>query len=145
MHPHQARAAVVGVQPALGHHQQVLGAGRAVGVAGDGELAVPGGQGGRLPRADPRGVGSRGEVAMLAAPSGQFVDGDDAQPLALPDLQHLRGAQAHPGVVDQFTDDADRLQAGQPGEVDRGLGVAAPLQDAARAGPQRQDVPGAHE
>ena len=48
-------------------------------------------------------------------------------------------------VVEHLADDGDRREAGEPGEVDRGLGVAAALEHAAGAGPQREHVTGPHE
>ena len=46
-------------------------------------------------------------------------------------------------VVDQFADDANRRQAGQTAQIDRGLGVAVAFQHAAVARNQRKDVSGA--
>ena len=45
-------------------------------------------------------------------------------------------------VVDQLGENADRGQAGQPAEIDRGLGVTGTHEDAAVAGDQREDVAG---
>ena len=42
--------------------------------------------------------------------------------------------------MEHLADHRDRREAGEPGEVDRGLGVAAPLEHAARAGAQREHV-----
>ena len=48
-------------------------------------------------------------------------------------------------VVDQLGEHADRLEAGQPAEIDRRLGVAGAHEHAAVAGDQRKDVAGADE
>jgi hypothetical protein len=48
-------------------------------------------------------------------------------------------------VVDDLADHPGRRETGQPREVDRGLGVAGPLEHAALAGPQREHVPRAVE
>ena len=57
-------------------------------------------------------------------------------------------AAGHVAVVllrHDLAERADRVQPGEPGEVDGGLGVARPAQHAALAGPQRQHVPGPHQ
>ena len=52
----------------------------------------------------------------------------------------------HPGhravVLDELADDADRREAGEPAQVDGGLGVAGPHEHAAGARPQRHEVAG---
>ena len=47
--------------------------------------------------------------------------------------------------ADDLAERAGRAQAGQPGQVDGGLGVAGPPQHAAVAGAQREDVAGPGE
>ena len=48
-------------------------------------------------------------------------------------------------VVHQLADRAGRGETGEPGQVDRGLGVPGTDQHAALAVAQREDVPGLHE
>ncbi len=57
----------------------------------------------------------------------------------------LRPAHHGAVVVDEFADDADRLEVRQPAQIDRGLGMAGAHQHAAVLGDQREDVARPHE
>ena len=52
----------------------------------------------------------------------------------------VRDARHRAVVLHDLADDAGGVQAGQPREVDSRLGLARPLQHAAAAGSQREDV-----
>ena len=50
-----------------------------------------------------------------------------------------------PSGIEDLADDPGRIEAGQPGEIDAGLGLAHPLKHAAGPGAKRKDVPRAAE
>ena len=104
-----------------------------VGVAG--ELAPLGG--------DP-GLGHPpDQLLALAAVADEVGDGDQRQAVALGEALELgQPGHAHAVLGDQLAQHAGRVQPGHAGQVDGGLGVAGPLEDAALPGPQDVDVAG---
>ena len=81
----------------------------------------------------------------LAPPGDKGSHGQDAQSVAAG--EHFQIGQAgHLAVVaHDFADDRDGLEAGEPGEVEGGLGMAGPPQDAAGDTLQRENVAGTDE
>ena len=72
---------------------------------------------------------------MGKPPLRQLIDGDEGQILGAGQLGYGVGTQTHTVIPHEFTNETDGFQAGQPGEVDGGLGVTAPLQHSPGAGP----------
>ena len=109
------------------------------GVADGAELAVPGG--------DP-GLGDALDVLfVLAPPLDQVGDGDQRQAVLVGEDPQFVGL-GHRALVllaDDLADRAGRLQAGQPGQVDGGLGVAGAAQHPTVLGAQRNHVTGPGE
>ena len=60
--------------------------------------------------------------------------------MLLAELHEVGDAGHGAVVVDDLAEHAGRVEAGQAGEVDGGLGVAGPLEHAALAVAQREDV-----
>jgi len=92
-----------------------------------------------------RGFGQPGdELLGLAPEADQVGDGDEEQAvlggeaLEVGHALHLRAVLGH-----ELAEHAGGGEAGEPGEVDGGLGVAGPLQHAALPGDERGDVAGA--
>ena len=91
---------------------------------------------------------SRGPLDEAVVPPpvlDQVGDGDHLQavPLAVPD--EIGDPGHRPVVVHDLADHAGRNQAGEPGEVDRRLGLAGAVEDAPRPGAKREDVTWLHE
>ena len=106
-------------------------------VAVGGELAVPGGQ---------PGLGDALDVALVAAAvAHQVLDRDHREAVLVGELPQLRGPLHRAVVVDDLDEHAGGREAGQPGEVDRCLGVPAAHQHAALAVAQREHVARAGE
>ena len=106
-------------------------------VADRGELAVGGRQ---LRRHHPL------DQPLGAPPVGDQVgDRDHLQPVALAVRDQVRHPGHGPVVVHDLADHARRVEAGEPGEVDRGLGLAGALEHPAVLGPQREHVAGLHQ
>ena len=132
MHPHEH---VVLAGHRAPHHGDVLLAveQRLVGVAG--EVAPLGGD---------AGLGdATHELLVLAPVADEVGDRDHQQPVLVGEALQL----GHPGhvrllVVDDLAEQPGRVEARHAAEVDRGLGVAGPLEHAALAGHQRVDVTG---
>ena len=101
------------------------------------ELAVGGGQLGL-------GLAAHGGLGG-AAVGDQVLDGDDRQAVLAGERDQLGQAQHHAVLAGDLDDGAGRAQPGEPGEVDRGLGVAVADEHAAGPGAQREDVAGAYE
>ncbi len=103
------------------------------------ELAVPGRD---------AGLGDPGDVLLvLAAPLDEVGDGDEREVVFVgedPQLVGL-GHGAFVFLADDLANRTGRLQAGQPGQIDGGLGVAGAAQHAAVLGAQRDDVTGLAE
>ncbi len=75
-----------------------------------------------------------------AAVVHHLVDRDHLQAVLVGEGAQVVAALHGPVVVDHLDEHACRCQAGHPGEVDRGLGVAAPDQHTSVAVAQREDV-----
>ena len=65
--------------------------------------------------------------------------------MALLEFHELRQPGHRAVLAEDFADDGGRLESGQGGEVDGGLGVAGALEDAARSRAKREDVARLHE
>ena len=90
------------------------------------------------------GLGDPLDLPLVGPPVGDEVgDRDQGEVVLVGEAPQVRHPHHGAVVVDQLAEHAGRAQAGQPGQVDRGLGVAGPAQHAAVAGPQRHHVPGA--
>ena len=109
------------------------------------ELAVADGlevaEAGRQPRRDD----ALDELVVAAAVGDEVGDGDHLQVVALAVLDEVADARHRAVVVHDLADDAGGVQAGEPREVDRGLGLADALEHAAGAALQREDVAGLDE
>ena len=75
----------------------------------------------------------------------QLVDRNLLELVLLGEGLDLRPAHHRAVVVDELADHADRLEFGEPAEIDRGFGVAGAHQHAAVLGDQRKHMAGAHE
>ncbi len=106
-----------------------------VGVAG--EVAPLGGDAGLGDAAD--------QLLVLAPVADEVGDGDHQQAVLLGERDQI-GDPGHGAVlVDDLAEDPRRVEAGHAGQVDGGLGVPGPLQHAAVAVAQREDVARAGE
>ena len=140
VHPHQ-HVMPVAVRPGdvATDQRDVLDLVVDAGVADRAELAVPGRD---------AGLGDALDVLLvLAAPLDQVGDGDQREVVLVGEDPQLVGLRHRAFVLlaDDFADRARRLQAGHPGQVDGGLGVAGPAQHPAVLGAQRNDVAGPGE
>ena len=109
------------------------------GVADGAELAVPGRD---------AGLGDALDVLLvLAPPLDQVGDGDQREVVLVGEDPQLVGLRHRALVLlaDDLADRARGLQAGQPGQVDGGLGVAGAAQHPAVLGAQRDHVAGPGE
>ena len=102
-------------------------------VADDPPPAVAGGQLGL--------AGAVDQLLAAASVADQHLDRDDRQAERRGDLVELLAA-GDVDAVEDLAEDAGRLQAGEPGEVDRRLGVAGPAEDAPFPRDQREQVAG---
>ena len=127
-------------------HENVLLAGD---VALDERHVVLAGQrlaeGDRRERAAPQAVGRLTDVirstSFVAAPVlDQVGDRDHLWLVGGAVLDQVGHAGHRPVVLHDLADDARRDHAGQPGQVDRGLGLAGALEHAAAARAKREDV-----
>ena len=147
MHPHQWLTLVP--QTALGHEQDVFGAGELIVVTGHGEHAMTSGQLGTHRGTHPGRAAAwrRGGWLFLmgSTPVRQRLDGDDVEALGLSQSQDVWGTGAGAVVVDDLANESHGLQTSQPGEVDGGLGVATAGEHTPVPRTQRQDVAGADE
>jgi len=62
--------------------------------------------------------------------------------MKLCELEQLRHPSHGAVVVHNLADHAGGMQPCEPGEIDRPLSLARPLQYASRLGPERKDMPG---
>ena len=110
-----------------------------LGVADGAELAVAGRDAGL---GDPLDV-----LLVLAPPLDQVGDGDQRQVVLVGEDPQLVGLRHRAFVLlaDDLADGTRRLQTGQPGQVDGGLGVAGAAQHATVLGAQRNHVAGLGE
>ena len=103
------------------------------------------------PRALPIGVSTSkrrllvDETLARLAIGDEVGDRDDLEAMLAGEGDDLRPALDRAVVIDELADDAGRMQAGEPGEIDRRLGMARAHQDAARFGDERKHMAGAHE
>ena len=85
------------------------------------------------------------ELFAAAAVFDEIEDGAELELVLLLEREQV-GQPRHGAVVlDDFAEHAGGIEARQAREVDRGLGVAAALEHAARLGAQRKDVAGLDE
>ncbi len=131
VHPrqHRLRPGQVAV-----HESEVLGVVDRREIAVRRELAVPGRQPGLCDAADQ----ALGAVAV----ADQVLDRDHRQSVLVGERPQLGGALHRAVVVDHLDQHPGRSEPGEPGQVDRRLGVAAPRQHAALVVAQREDVAG---
>ena len=129
VHAHQHRLG----RAHLAHHQRhvVLAVDQALeGV--DAEVPVRGGQ---------VGLGDLAHQPLrLHAVADQVADRDHADAVLAAERLELRRARHRPVLVHDLADDAGRVEAGEPRQVDRGLGLAGAREDAAGLRAQREHV-----
>ena len=82
------------------------------------------------------------ELLVAAAVGDEVGDGDDLQVVALAVLDEVADARHRAVVVHDLADHAGRVQAGEAGEVDGGLGLAGALEHAAGAAFSGKMCPG---
>ena len=80
-----------------------------------------------------------------AAMRDQTLDRANAQPVLFAELHQLRQARHGAVVMQDFAEDARRLQPRHRGEIDGRFGVARAPQHAAVFRPQRKNMPRLHE
>ena len=85
------------------------------------------------------------ELLAVAAVADEVGDRDEHEAVLGGERLELGQALHRAVVVDDLGEHAGRVAAREPGEVDRGLGVAGALQHAAVAVAQREDVAGPGE
>ena len=125
-----------GWQAERADQREVFGPGEEVAVAHQREHAVLGGEG-RLDHP--------GDPVVHRAPGHEFLDREHRQVVLLGEGQDVGAAHHRAVVADEFGDGGDRLQAGQPAQVDRRLGMPGPFEHATRPGSQRNHVPGSDQ
>ena len=75
----------------------------------------------------------------------ELLDGDQREVVLVGELPQRGQAHHRPVVADHLANHAGRRQPGEHRQVDGGLGVAAPAQDAALGVPEREHVAGADQ
>ena len=85
------------------------------------------------------------EVVVVLAVALQLLDRDDRQVVALCHAEQLGRAHHRAVVAHDLAAQAHLLEAGQPEQVDGGLGVAVALEHAVFLGEQREHVAGTAE
>ena len=85
------------------------------------------------------------ELLAVAAVADEIGDRDEHEAVLGREALEVGQALHRAVVVDDLGEHAGRVAAREPGEVDRGLGVTGPLQHAALAVAQREDVAGPGE
>ncbi len=114
------------------HQRDVLRLVHVVLVADDGELAEVG--------RDPR-LGDAVDQLLGLEPVGhELGDRDEREVVLLRDRLQLRTPRHRAVGVEDLADDAGGHEPGEPRQVHAGLGLPYPLQHAARASAQREDV-----
>ena len=127
VHPHQDVRLPADVPV---HQRHVLRPIHVVAVPDDGELAELG--------RDP-GLGHPVDQLLGPQPVGhQLGHGDEGQPVLLGDLLELGPARHGAVGIQDLADHAGRVEPGQAGEIDAGLGLPDPLKHAAGAGAERE-------
>jgi hypothetical protein len=82
---------------------------------------------------------------VLPAPGDEVLDGQQHEALGSGQPGGVGQAGHRPVVVHELGDAADRLQAGEPAQVDGGLGVPGAVQHPTGHGAQREHVAGPDE
>ena len=85
------------------------------------------------------------ERVVLAAIVDQVGDRRDLERMAGSERLEVRKSRHRPIVAENLANDAGRHEPGEPGEVDRTLGLPRAHEDAAAAGAQREDVTRRHD
>jgi hypothetical protein len=86
------------------------------------------------------------DVAFVAEPvADKLGDSDHAQAMLVAEGDEVGDASHFAVVAHDFADDAGGSEAGETGEVDRGLGLACANEDTAAAGAKGKDVAGTDE
>ena len=93
----------------------------------------------------PHGGAALDELLVAAAVLDEVGDGDHLQAVPLAVRDEIGDAGHRPVVVHDLADDAGGREAGEAREVDGRLGLADPLEHAARLRAQREHVAGLHE
>ena len=96
-------------------------------------------------RRQPHRAHALDELLRAAAVLDEVGDGDELQAVPLAVADEIGDARHRPVVVHDLADDAARLEAGEPCEVDGRLGLAGALENAAGPGAERLDVPALDE
>src|SRR3954453_20248491 len=96
-------------------------------------------------RREPHGGHALDQLLRLAAVLDQVFDGDHLDPVPLAIRDEIGNSGHRAVLAHDLADHPGGIQAGQAGEVDRGLGLARALEYAARPGPQREDMAGPDE
>src|SRR5213078_5136398 len=85
------------------------------------------------------------ELLVPAPVLDQVGDRDELQSVPFAVRDQVVDPGHRPVLVHDLADDPGGNQPGEPGEIDRGLGLSAALEDAAVTGAQRKDVPRPNE
>ena len=91
---------------------------------------------------DLRGDDEIDELLVAAAIADEVADRGDLQPVLLGELHEVRHSGHGAIVVHDLADHARGVEAGEPRDIDRSLGVAGADHHAAVLSDQREDVPG---
>ena len=101
-----------------------------------------------MQRNGPHGVGMRGladavdELLGPAPVADEVGDRDEQQVVLGTEALEIGHPRHRAVVVDDLAQHPGGVEPGEPGQIDGGLGVAGPLEHAARPGAQREDVTG---
>src|SRR5947207_460762 len=82
------------------------------------------------------------ELLLAHAVLDQRLDRNHLELIETGELVELRQPRHPTVVVEHFADDSGGVAASEPGQIDGGLGVAGPAEDAARHRAQREDMSG---
>ena len=85
------------------------------------------------------------ERLVLAAIGDEVGDRDDLQSVLGAEADQVRQPRHRSVLVHGLAENAGRVEPGEPGEIDGGLGVTGALEHPAFAVPQRKDVSGSGE
>ena len=106
-------------------------------------------EGEALQRPDRRGdrkfADALDELLARLAIGNEIGDRYAMQLVLLREIRDLRAAHHRAVVIDQFANDADRLEPRELAEIDRGFGMAGAHQHPALSRDQRKDMPGPDE
>ena len=100
------------------------------------------GDGGEVPVGgrQPDGGHALDELLRLPAVLDQVLDGDHLDPVLLAVGNQVGNARHRPVLAHDLADHSRRIETGEPGEVDGGLGLARTLEHSAAPGAKREDV-----